>query len=265
MVLNQGESMVTFADAHCHLHEPWFPDSEIPTVLNRARNENVKLIVSCASDPRNYDQVRKSAMHNEIYTTIGMQPTEVPKYRNIDFHDLLSKQLDSPYGNRIVAIGEVGLDYYWVKEEKEQNLQKKYFEHIIAVANSINLPLVIHCRKAENDTIDVLATHAEVPVLLHSFDGTADEAKKAVDLGYIATIPTNLTRRKKRRKTAKRFGIDNIMLETDSPFCSPFDNDPRNEPKNIPVSAKRLAQDFEVELEELAKKTFQLTRRFYAI
>ncbi|RMG35142.1 MAG: TatD family deoxyribonuclease [Methanobacteriota archaeon] len=254
-----------FIDSHCHLHEPWFPDDSMPKVIQRAKAKGVDLIVNCSSDPTTFEQVRKSGMFPEIFTTLGLQPTIAPNFLQKDLFGMFSEQLDSSFGDRIVGIGEVGLDYYWVKDEKQRKNQEAVFIEIIKVANQLDKPLVIHCRKAEGPTLSILEKYAEVPVLLHSFDGTAEEAKKAVDLGYPATIPTNLTRRKKRRKTAKRFGLENIMIETDSPFCAPLEDIERNEPGNIPIAARKLAEDFEIEIKELAKITSSNAKRFYKI
>ncbi len=254
-----------FIDSHCHLHSPWFPEKTYPEVIGRAKQQKVNFIINCSSDPTSFDQVRVSAKYPEIYTTLGLQPTIASNFLGKDLFDLFSTQFGKPYGEKIKAIGEVGLDYYWVKDEKEREIQEKVFIEIIKVANQLNKPLVIHCRKAEGRTLTVLEKYAETPVLLHSFDGTAEEAKRALDLGYLATVPTNLTRRKKRRKTAKRFGLENIMLETDSPFCAPFENIERNEPANIPIAAKRLAEEFEVELEELARITTSNSKKFHQL
>lgn len=257
--------IIMFVDAHCHLHLPWFDETDLQNVVDRAKGEGVTHIINCASDPQAFEQVRNSGRHSGIFTTLGLQPTIAPKLKETDLHALFAAEFDKPYGKKIVGIGEVGLDYYWVKDAKEREEQKAVFSRIIKVVNDFGKPLIIHCRKAEGDALQILENLAEVPVLLHSFDGTAEEAKRAVDLDYYATIPTNLTRRKKRRKTAKRFGIDRIMLETDSPFCAPFDGVERNEPASIPIAAERLALEMELDLDELARKTTKNALKFHGI
>ncbi len=252
-----------FADAHGHLHDPWFKLGELQRVVEEAKESHVNLIISCASFPENYEQVLRSSEIPEIYVTLGIQPTIAPKFKGIDIYNFFSQFLRRT--DKIVAIGEVGLDYYWVKDEKERQIQREVFGRIIDAANEFEIPLVIHCRKAETDTLEILRQRADVPVLLHSFDGNLKDAELAIDLGYFATIPTNLRYRKNRQKTAKRFGLDNIMIETDAPFCPPLESIERNEPKYIPIAAEKLANVLGVTVQEVAEKTTRLVKNFHRI
>ena len=164
--------MLYWIDAHCHLHEPWFLHESLPQVIESAKDVGVIKIVNCASNPKNYKQVIKSGNFPEISYTLGIQPTLASEFRKVDFYDFFL-----PYeGDLFKGIGEVGLDYYWEKDGKKREIQKSVFTKIINVANQLGKKLIIHSRKAESDCLDLLEKHAEVPVLLHSFDGNLKEA-----------------------------------------------------------------------------------------
>lgn len=247
-------------DSHAHLHLPWFKLDELDVIINRASEHGVTSIINCSSHPKSFDQVLQSTRHAEIAATLGIQPTYVKEYP--DANPL--RQIEDLH-KKIVAIGEVGLDYYWVKEEKERELQQVLFRDCIELATELDLPLVIHSRKAETPSLDMLEKYATTPVLLHSFDGNLKEIERANDLGYKITIPTIVTRRKNRRKVAVRAGLDNILLETDSPFCTVDESIERNEPMYISTAASYLASLFETDLDTVAKVTTSNSKAFHSI
>ena len=248
-------------DAHCHMHEPWFKSEEHALIVQSALSSGVKEIINCSSDPNYYSQVIKSADFPSIWYSLGIQPTLANDYYEKDLLKLFTPLVKGKF----VGLGEVGLDYYWVKDETNKKIQRILFKEIINVANELKLNLIIHSRKAESDCLDILEATSQTPVLLHSFDGNLKETNRAIDLGYKISIPTNLTIRKNRRKTAKRAGLDNIMLETDSPFCGYSEELERNEPKYIVNAGEYLASFLGVEIEEVAKSTRENALKFYKI
>ena len=165
----------------------------------------------------------------------------------------------------IKAIGEVGLDYHWIKDKDEQELQEKLFIECIELANEFNKPLVIHSRKAELPALNVLEKYSQVPVLLHSFEGNLQAVTKAIDLGYKITIPTNVVIRKNRRKVAQRAGLENIMIETDSPYCPPAMDIKPNTPSTIPIAAKKLSEILDVEFDDIAHVTTNNVKESYGL
>lgn len=253
-----------WVDAHCHLQQPWFTQDELPELLRTTAKAGVTTVVNCASDPQNYDFVIDSAKYNQIFVHLGIQPTIATEFQHTDMVEWFSRHRNK-LGKKFVGIGEVGLDYYWVKDEQDRNVQRHVFKQIILAANELNEKLIIHSRKAESDCLNILEKYSEVPVLLHSFDGNLKETLRAMDLGYKITIPTNLTIRKNRRKTAKRAGLDNIMLETDSPFCQISQDIERNEPSYIPKAGEYLSKVLEVDVETIASQTTQNALHFYEI
>jgi len=228
--------------------------------MTTAYQNNVKKVVSCASNPRNFEQVVSSVKNPNLFVTLGIQPTLSDELITSDtIREILVEK------NEIKAIGEVGLDYYWVNDDKLINRQKLLFTNCIELANEFNLPLVIHGRKATADCLEVLEKYAETPVLLHSFEGNLDEINKAKDLGYMITVPTYVTIRKNRKKIVSRAGIDMIMIETDSPFCSPSPDIELNTPSTIPIAGKTISDVLEIPETEVRKITTINAEKFYKI
>ncbi|OLS27552.1 MAG: putative deoxyribonuclease YcfH [Candidatus Heimdallarchaeota archaeon LC_3] len=254
------------ADAHCHLLDPWFSDKEINKVVQDAFTQSVSTIVNVGSTQEHYEAVIKSAnFFDQVYANIGLQPTHVNDEAFYSFKNfVLNNKIN------IKAIGEVGLDYYWIKDERQQKIQRSFFKKIIRFANELNLPLVIHSRSAESDSIDLLYKYSNVPVLMHCFDGSLANVKKCIEYGFVVSIPTSVKNRKKYRKIAKNVPLENMTLETDAPFQSPFNGvngkkPPKNEPKNILISCQKVSELHETTVEEVAKITTQNTLNFFNI
>ncbi len=250
-----------FIDSHSHIHQPWFSSVTIDKIIKDSLDNYVVKIVSCASDPENYEFVLQSSEKSEIEITLGIQPTLADKIGDADvLRDILSNHKLS---KNISAIGEIGLDYHWVKDDVLQLKQERLFIDCINLANEFDLPVVIHSRKAETEVLDILEKYAQTAVLLHSYEGNLKEINRSLDLGYIISIPTNVTIRGNRRKVVKRAGLENIILETDSPYCAPVENMFPNTPSSIPVAASKIADLLELDIGEVASATSELSSKFY--
>ncbi len=258
-----GEEWETMADtqlvdSHTHLLPPWFSFESLEKIVSEAKNHRVFHIVNSSSDPKSHDFcIQTAERFTEIHASIGLQPTistlkEFERFKNY----ILSNK------SEILAIGEVGLDYYWVKEEPRREVQRKIFSAIIEFANDIELPLVIHSRKAESDCLKLLAK-ADVDVYLHSFDGNKVEIEKAVDAGYLIGVPTAVGARRSWKKVAVRTPLENLLLETDAPFLSFRPEIKPNEPKWIHKSAEYIAILKEVEFAEVARATTRNAKEFF--
>jgi TatD DNase family protein len=250
-----------FVDAHCHLHEPWFSPEMIKSVIENSKKANVKQIVNCASDPSQFEYVLNNYIENSLVVTLGIQPTLADEYGSTNQIEILFNNKIKK--NKIKAIGEVGLDYYWIEDPVLRKKQRELFRSAIELANEMNLPLVIHSRKAEGDCLDILEQFSHTSVLLHSFEGNLEQINRATDLGYLISIPTNVVIRKNRRKVAKRAGLENIILETDSPYCAPTQNMFPNTPVSIPIAATKLSQIFETNINEIRTVTTKNAKKFY--
>ena len=252
-------------DAHCHLLEPWFTSAEIVETIRRAQERSVKTIVNVASFSAHYQQAISLGHSNpSIFANIGLQPTHV----SMESFEVMQKTIlmQDPV---IKAIGEVGLDYYWVKESSLQKIQRDFFAKIIEFANGVDYPLVVHSRAAEADAIELLERFARVPVLLHCW-GSPDLVERSLNAHFLISIPTSVCSRRKFAAVAAKVPLDSMVLETDSPYQSPHsgkgrERPPKNEPSNIPLAAQMVADIKQSTSEDVARATTRNSRKFFRL
>jgi TatD DNase family protein len=171
--------------------------------------------------------------------------------------------LTRKYSDQIVAVGEVGLDYHWIKDDKSRKAQEPLFHMFIDLATELDMPIVIHSRKAEAEAVSILECNFGGDVLMHCFDGNIDVAQRIRDNGWYITLPANFTRYRNRKQAAKLLQLEHIMLETDGPYLSPTGK--RNEPANISLGCEALAELLELPPEDVAETTTQNALDFYQI
>ena len=260
-------SDITLWDAHAHIQAPWFTMEEITSLLNIAEENFIEGIINVVSSPvaKHYEKGIELAKESSlIYTNFGLQPTEATDENFVIFQENVTKFLPN-----LCAIGEVGLDYYWVKDEPLLAKQREIFIKCIEVANTSNLPLVVHSRKAENHCLDLLEEHSQVPVVMHGMEANDELAKRLIDLQYFITLPTSVCIRKKYLKIAELLPLELIMLETDSPFQLPFhpqkNEKVKNTPYNINLSAKKLAEIKDVPIEDISFATTKNVFSFFRL
>jgi TatD DNase family protein len=171
--------------------------------------------------------------------------------------------LTRKYSNEIVAIGEVGLDYHWIKDPQGRKNQEPLFEMFIKLATELELPIVIHSRKAEAEATEILEKNFSGNVLMHCFDGPPNVAKRVADNGWYITLPANFGKYRNRTDAAKIIPIEQILLETDGPYLSPTPD--RNEPANIVYGVESLSGILDLSNEDVAQSTTQNALRFYSL
>ena len=250
-------------DVHCHLSHTIKRGAKLGNILKKAEKNGVVAFVDSPVYIDNYLQsIRFHRQHPNIFVTLGAPPAN---YHELNIDQIIEQIKYYAEKKEIVAIGEVGLDYYWVKKEDIRKDQHKTFKHFIALANELQLPLVIHSRDAEDDAVEDLK-EAEVPVVMHSYSGTIDTALECVNRGYYISIPTAITNRKKYRKLAKAIPLEHLLTETDSPYLSPFPEEiKRNEPANVIYAVKKIAQLKEITEEEVANVTLNNAKKVFKI
>lgn len=171
--------------------------------------------------------------------------------------------LTRKYSDQIVAIGEVGLDYHWVKDHKSRKAQEPLFHMFIELATELDLPIVIHSRKAEAEAVEILEKHFSGNVLMHCFEGSTEVAQRIGDNGWYITLPANFSRYRNRVQAAELLQLNHILLETDGPYLSPTGK--RNEPANISYGCEALAEILELSPEKVAEATTQNALDFYQL
>lgn len=171
--------------------------------------------------------------------------------------------LSRKYAKDIVAVGEVGLDYHWVKDPKGRRNQEPLFQMFIDLAIELELPIVIHSRKAEAEAAAILEKNFSGNVLMHCFDGPPVIAKLVADNGWYITLPSNFGKYRNRKDAAKIVPLDQILLETDGPYLSPTPD--RNEPANILYGVESLSKLLDLSDEDVAQATTRNALRFYRL
>jgi TatD DNase family protein len=240
-------------DTHCHLRHTFKRGLKLNILLEHAKQNNVIAIIDSPVYVNDYKQSIRIHKSNpdRVFVTLGAPPAN---YHELNIDEIINNIRISAEQKEIVAIGEVGLDYYWVKNQEIRKQQHITFKRFIQLANELNLPLVIHSRDAEKDCLEDLAI-AETKVVMHSFSGDVETALECVDRGYYISISTAVTTRKKNRRLAESLPIEHIVTETDSPYLSPFPDRKRNEPANVIYAVKEIAKIKNISEDEVAEIT----------
>jgi TatD DNase family protein len=162
----------------------------------------------------------------------------------------------------LCAVGEVGLDFWVVKSEKERALQKEIFARFIALAIELDLPLNVHSRSAGRHAVDLLVANGAKRVQMHAFDGKITAARPALEAGYFFSIPPSIVRSRQKQKLVRHLPLDCLLVETDSPVLGPEPR-VRNEPANLPVSIRAIAEIKDIPEARVVAAVVANTRALY--
>ncbi len=237
-----------YTDTHCHLSKDDYDD--IDEIIKKAIDQGVKRLFISGCDKKGIiESVEISKNYENVYLELGFHPSEAEIVSENDI-EWLKKIIEK--NKKVIAIGEIGLDYHWVKDNKEK--QQKLFKNMILLAKELNLPVVIHSRDAFQDTYDILK-QMNVKGVIHCFSGNIENAKMYTSLGFKLGIGGVSTfKNTKLKEVIKEIQISNILLETDSPYLTPEPYRGRkNEPSYIPVIAENISKLKEIPLNNLAE------------
>ena len=187
----------------------------------------------------------------------GLYPAILDQAQAGEVLDFIKEKQD-----KLVAIGEIGLDHWVVKEEPEKALQHQIFKKFIKLAKELDLPVNVHSRSAGRQAVALLLECGTSKVQLHAFDGKASTALPAVEAGYFFSIPPSVVRSRQKQKLVKRLPLSCLLVETDSPVLGPSPNE-RNEPANIMISIKAIAELKDVDETEVIEAVTENTRKLY--
>ncbi len=263
-------SPFTLVDTHCHLNFHRFDDDRA-NVLERAAAAGVQRIIVPAIDLKSCrEALALCGDYRDLYAAVGIHPNSAD-----DLQRSTLRQLET-YASRdsTVAIGEIGLDYYWDKNPRV--IQRRMFEAQLELAAEMELPVIVHNREASDDVIDVLEGWAstlpgsirERPGVLHSFSGTAAHAERALALGFYLgfTGPITFKRADDLRAIARRVPLDRLLIETDAPFLTPHPfRGKRNEPAYVKYVNQTLARLHGLSVEAMARQTTHNAERLFAL
>jgi TatD DNase family protein len=246
---------VKLIDSHCHLNYPGLAERQ-DEVLANARARGIGGFLNISTRQKEWADVVGVAERNEdVWATIGVHPHESDAHPDLG----ASALIDAAAHPRVIAIGECGLDYYYDKSGR--TAQRERFQAHIEAARATGLPLVVHTRDAEDDTAEILAREVGkggVTGVLHCFTGSADLARKALDLGFYVSISGIVTFKNAQdlQATAKAIPQERLLVETDSPFLAPVPNRGKTcEPAFVVDTAAFLSDLRDEPLDELAEAT----------
>ncbi len=245
-------------DCHAHLCDGVFA-ADLAEVLARAREAGVDAVVAVgetlADAERNLELA--DAYPGVVQPAAGLYPTrlDLPEAQRVA--DLIRRER-----SRFAAIGEVGLDRWKVRDERDLALQREIFALFIDLSVELDLPLNVHSRSAGHHAIDLLRERGAKRVQLHAFDGRAARAGPAVEAGYFFSMPPSVVRSPQKQKLVRRLPLSCLLLETDSPVLGP-ERDRRNEPANAAVSLRAIAELKAIAEEEVGRAVRENTERLY--
>ncbi len=244
-------------DTHTHLGDPVF-DADREAVLRRAAAAGVCSVVVVTES---HDEIARnlalSERHPEFRLAFGQYPTRLDRTEARQFVESIRAHRE-----RLVAIGEVGLDRWKVQEEDQRTTQRELFSQFIDLGLELDLPLNVHSRSAGSHAIELLLQRGARRVQMHAFDGKHSKAKAAVEAGYFFSVSPSIVRSNQQRKLVNLLPMGCLLLETDSPVLGPL-REERNEPANVAVSLGVIAELKGVCVEEVRERVFDNTVRLY--
>jgi len=230
-------------DSHCHLDYPKLYD-QLDDIVKRAEYNQVKYLLTICTTLKSFERIKLIiTKYKNIYGTFGIHPHESEKYPQVDSKFILNIKNKH---NKIIGIGETGLDFYYNYSEKE--IQKKSFIEHISAASQLNIPIIVHSRNAEVDTYEILKSESKnsnLKVLIHCFTGSRDFAKKLIDLNFYISVSGIITFKKSTElaDTVSSIPMENLLVETDSPYLAPLPYRGKdNEPSYIIHTVEKLSQ-----------------------
>jgi TatD DNase family protein len=245
------------ADTHAHICDPVF-DADRTEVLDRAARTGIHGIV-CVGE--NLSDARKNIDLARIYPILkpaaGLYPTRLDMVECEQMLAFIRK-----HRSRLIAIGEVGLDFWMVKDKKGRLLQQEIFARFISLAIELDLPLNVHSRSAGRYAVDLLVVHGARRVQLHAFDGKIGAAQPAVEAGYGFSVPPSVVRSRQKQKLVKNLPMESLLVETDSPVLA-AEPGVRNEPANLSVAIRSIAEIKGLAESEVLRSVIENTRRIY--
>jgi TatD DNase family protein len=243
-----------FIDTHAHLFYPNF-EKDVEEVINRAKHAGIDFIIVPSTD---IETAKKAILLSEkydfIYCAVGVHPHD-----SKDWNDSILNEIESLSNHeKVVAIGEIGLDYYYDYSPKEKQIEA--FKHQIELALKINKPIIVHNREADKDVMDIVRSYSStgLKAQFHCFSGSLEDAKELVRMNHFISFTGNITFKKSEalRNVVAALSMESILLETDSPFLTPEPHrGKRNEPIFVKYIAEKLAEIHRLSVEDISRYT----------
>lgn len=246
-------------DTHCHIYKSEMENAE--EILKQAAENDIQIILN-GTDPKSNEEVLElSGKYDNVHAALGYLYPFADEMTDEDI-SLLDRQLDN---DNVVAVGEIGIDYYHRKDNKYRQIE--LFEKMLNLAESHNLPVIVHSRKAMQDTFDILKRHDAVGSM-HCYQGSAEMAREFIKMGFYIGIAGPVTHKnnKKIRKMIKEIDIDHMLVETDSPYLSPKEKrGEMNTPLNLKYIIRKIGEELNMPEDKVIEITTENAKRLYGI
>jgi len=249
-----------YIDTHAHLDFEY--DISIEDILKKAKEANIEYIINISSSKDSIEKVIAiSNSFNNIYNSLGIHPHDAK-----DYDAELEANIYSLKNNKTLAVGEIGLDYYYLHSNKET--QKKVFIKQLEIAYNLKLPIVLHIRDAHNDAIEILKTEKIENAVVHCYSSTKENLKQYLDLNYYVSFTgiISFSKAKELKEVFKYAPLNKIMLETDCPYLAPEPHRGKiNYPSYIPIIAEAGAKIKELDINFFVNKIYENSINFFKI
>lgn len=250
-------------DSHAHLDDDKF-NADLKETAEKIAASDVSLLVDVGSNIKTSEKAIKIAeQYPFVYAAVGIHPCDAFE---TDEEQNMQHLRELAVHEKVVAIGETGLDYYW--DDVDRETQKRGFIRQIALANELKLPLIVHNRDAHADTLSILKEYKPESAIIHCFSGSAEMAKELSKMGYYISFSGSVTFKNARQlpEAVKAVPLNQLLVETDSPYLAPEPKrGTRNDPTNVLYTAAKIADILNLPLEEAARITFENAKRVYKL
>jgi TatD DNase family protein len=257
-------------DSHCHIDGEQF-DNDRYEVVQRATDAGISIMLNVGTGDPHSDDLRRAVSiaekYKSVYASVGVHPHDAKLYDD-NAEDHLIKLIRS--SSKVIGWGEIGLDFYY--DHSPRDVQISVFRRQLRRANEVGLPIIVHSRDANKDTVDILKSECVRSSfrggVMHCFGGTPEMAASLIELGFLISFAGNITFKKAEnlREAARTVPLDRLLVETDCPFLTPVPHrGKRNEPAFVEHTARFLADLYGIAFEELAHQTTQNFLRLFGL
>jgi len=242
-----------------HAHMDVFEPAELGVIMEKADKVGLKTIITNGINPRtNRTSLELAKRYKIVKPALGLYPTNALEMTMAEVDEELDFILKNK--SKIVAVGEVGLDYYWQTDKNKE--QQVVFEKVIKLCEKINKPIIVHSRKAEEDVISMLESSGLKKVIMHCFGGRLSLAKRCRDYGWMFSIPTNVVRATGFQRLVEELPMSQILTESDSPYLGPVGNE-KNDPTNVLFAVQKIAEIKKLDAEECSKLLYMNYQKMF--
>ena len=244
-------------DTHCHIYASEMENAE--EIIRDAAENDIHIILNGTDPSSNREVLELAGKYDNVHAALGYLYPFADEVTDDDI-SLLDSQLEN---DDVIAVGEIGIDYYHTRDNKDT--QKELFEKMLDLAEKHGLPVIVHSRKSMQDTFDMLKSR-DVVGSMHCYQGSAEMAREFIKLGFYIGIggPVTYPNNKKVRKTVKEIDIDHMLVETDSPYLTPKEKRAeKNTPLNLKYITGKIAEELDMAESEVIEKTTENAKRLF--